>query len=28
MTDDYLHGELAECVQQAANIIELDIKFS
>ena len=28
ITDDYLHGELAESVQRAANVIELNTKFS
>ncbi|MFP8953510.1 IclR family transcriptional regulator [Natrialbaceae archaeon A-arb3/5] len=28
ITDDYLHGELSESVQRAANVIELNTKFS
>ncbi|WP_121743348.1 IclR family transcriptional regulator [Natronorubrum halophilum] len=28
ITDDYLHGELADSVQRAANVIELNTKFS
>ncbi|WP_226482817.1 IclR family transcriptional regulator [Natrinema amylolyticum] len=28
ITDDYLHGELAESVKRAANVIELNTKFS
>ncbi|NUB93586.1 IclR family transcriptional regulator [Haloterrigena sp. SYSU A121-1] len=28
ITDDYLHGELAESVRRAANVIELNTKFS